>query len=1071
MHLKKSNTYTMNRNITNPNSGRKISKEGRVYKALLRDGYVCESDTMIKFNPDVPCILDEEIPAAVAAAAMPLTPTKLKNKIVKKAGEIANWLLKIMKHRSKNNSEIVDWISDIIDKKESEDKYWIINIPQPENTSHISELIDAEIEKYGKENEGRKIKRHYYNSIGSLHDIHDALIKTYENEKEAFWLHFSFGSVAEKFTENEDGEREYNVKLYPASQNNFYDDPVSITNRQDMTKLISKLDKEHVVMRLNEKYTDTKTKLLGIYNMAVKVISRSGFLIGAGEVSLPDYIKGSPNIIGLENAKNNSCFWACLALALGCRRDRFIAKAKELYKGYHREEMPDDYEGFKLTELKKYEEFNTEFAINVVKYFSDKSIEYVILSKFNSERTPIYLNLYCNHFSYIPDLEKLAKMYVCQKCTAKFGKNYLLQRHINTCKLEQKDKFEKYPTVYEPKRNIIVQLSDWFHVEGLDFKHPYLITYDFEPILEKIPVIETETGSLHYVTKHVPICLSLATNVPGFEEVKFILNKDPYQLCCEMFNYLDAIALQSEHLMVIKMRPLLLKLENHYNKNEREKWLKDVYNYCTNIPVVGFNSSSYDINLVANYGFMKEIYARDEKPLIKKNGSRYKFIRTSRFTFLDQMSYCAGGTNLRKFIKAYNDGGDDKFFFPYEFLTGIEKLDCLISDLKIEDFQSSLKNTNITQMEFEMVMQTCKEKELICIKDFLRYYSKLDVAPMLEACLKMKEFYYDRKLDMYKDAVSLPGLSEIILFQMQQEGFEEYIKRKPPLEDQYIPADASSKISQYIEQDNKAGRDFDPSQYITEKHVNTICKQQNYACYYCWHPFAMYSWSLDRINCSLAHLSDNCVLACVDCNRQRKDTLMEKFYRRKALIRWSKTHPSIYLIDEENKDAFYKLKNNIVGGPSLVYHKYHEKDVTTIDRVYYDNESKQWNYDEGTGKLVKNIVGFDANALYLYCLGQPQLCGRLEYIAHAELPQTRKLSNKAITLQESMNNLLVNPISYLETFFGTIEVDIEIPQDKYNYFGENPPIFQTKEYSEELCGEFTKDVILKTGKGFKTLKD
>ena len=72
-----------------------------------------------------------------------------------------------------------------------------------------------------------------------------------------------------------------------------------------------------------------------------------------------------------------------------------------------------------------------------------------------------------------------------------------------------------------------------------------------------------------------------------------------------------------------------------------------------------------------------------------------------------------------------------------------------------------------------MVMQTYKEKELICIKDFLQYYSKLDVASMLEACLKMKEFYYDRKLDMYKDAVSLPDLSEIILFQMQQEGFEE----------------------------------------------------------------------------------------------------------------------------------------------------------------------------------------------------------------------------------------------------------------------------------------------------------
>ena len=64
--------------------------------------------------------------------------------------------------------------------------------------------------------------------------------------------------------------------------------------------------------------------------------------------------------------------------------------------------------------------------------------------------------------------------------------------------------------------------------------------------------------------------------------------------------------------------------------------------------------------------------------------------------------------------------------------------------------------------------------------------------------------------------ISLPGLSEIILFQMQQEGFEEYIKRKPPLEDRYIPADASSTISRYIEQDNKVGKNVDPSHHINE---------------------------------------------------------------------------------------------------------------------------------------------------------------------------------------------------------------------------------------------------------------
>src|SRR5579863_1305419 len=198
----------MNRNIINPLTGRKIAVNKGVYKKLLRDGYVYDSETnsMIKPKQENPPILDE-IPATAT-----LPPTKLKNKKVKKPGEIPNWLSKIITNRT-----------DIDD-----DKYWMINIPQPESTVDISRLIDAEREKHGKENVSKNIKRKYYNNIRSLDDIHDALIKTYENEKEAFWLHFSLGSVAEQFIEKEDGEREYSVKLFPASQNNFYDDPISI---------------------------------------------------------------------------------------------------------------------------------------------------------------------------------------------------------------------------------------------------------------------------------------------------------------------------------------------------------------------------------------------------------------------------------------------------------------------------------------------------------------------------------------------------------------------------------------------------------------------------------------------------------------------------------------------------------------------------------------------------------------------------------------------------------------------------------------------------------------------------
>ena len=62
---------------------------------------------------------------------------------------------------------------------------------------------------------------------------------------------------------------------------------------------------------------------------------------------------------------------------------------------------------------------------------------------------------------------------------------------------------------------------------------------------------------------------------------------------------------------------------------------------------------------------------------------------------------------------------------------------------------------------------------------------------------------------------------------------------------------------------------------------------------------------------------------------------------------------------------------------SLVLHRYREKDVTQFNRAYYENDEWKYNTD---GKQLQTIVGFDGNALYLWCLGQEISCGRLVYL-------------------------------------------------------------------------------------------
>src|SRR5208283_2402165 len=267
--------------------------------------------------------------------------------------------------------------------------------------------------------------------------------------------------------------------------------------------------------------------------------------------------------------------------------------------------------------------------------------------------------------------------------------------------------------------------------------------------------------------------------------------------------------------------------------------------------------------------------------------------------------------------------------------------------------------------------------------------------------------------------------------------FEEFKRRPIPTNDEYIiPDNIDSKIIQYMEQDQKAKRSIE--NFIKRNDIIKIIKKQSFKCYYCYNMLSKYSWTLDRIECNKAHTASNCVIACDICNKQRKDELFNKFYRKKALIRFSKTKPMIYLIDEENKEVFYKMKQNITGGASIIFHRYHEADKTEITRVHYDDQKKEWYYDK-SGKTVKKIVGYDANSLYLWCIGEEQLCGQLRYVQTDD--------NKYI--KRTLNN----------KYFGMLEVDIHVPEDKYEYFSEMCPIFKNIDYSVTESREYMTGII------------
>ena len=68
------------------------------------------------------------------------------------------------------------------------------------------------------------------------------------------------------------------------------------------------------------------------------------------------------------------------------------------------------------------------------------------------------------------------------------------------------------------------------------------------------------------------------------------------------------------------------------------------------------------------------------------------------------------------------------------------------------------------------------------------------------------------------------------------------------------------------------------------------------------------------------------------------------------------TDEKFSLFKEEDK---YLLKRNIVGGPSILFHRYHEANKTRIRG----------------GKLCKNVLGYDTNTLYLWVISEVMSTG------------------------------------------------------------------------------------------------
>ena len=157
--------------------------------------------------------------------------------------------------------------------------------------------------------------------------------------------------------------------------------------------------------------------------------------------------------------------------------------------------------------------------------------------------------------------------------------------------------------------------------ERLDDEIPYRATFDFEYWFdtEHLP---SDSDQVHWVARHVPLSVSVASNVPGHEQVTcLVTDGDTNKLVSAMMTILQSMSEAAYDKIKDSYEDVLEQLaEALTNWDEREEAARSatdkdarpatnpyktlmgqLYGWVRQLPVIGFNSGKYDLNAIKQF--------------------------------------------------------------------------------------------------------------------------------------------------------------------------------------------------------------------------------------------------------------------------------------------------------------------------------------------------------------------------------------------------------------------------------------------------------------------------------------